>query len=460
MSTIPDTMRLRRVRCPRLSDAIYLRDVSEKRVADAVEVERCVGIITTRLSERVNDISHRIWRELEDQVAELRGDARLSEMFGASVRGNIDTVLQALNRHDNSAERIAVPKAALEYAKRLAQQGIPVNALIRTYRLGQRRMTELVFSELRSIEMDAAVQVAVIEAITTVIFEYVDWVSEKTVAAYEEEHDQWLENQNSIRAMRVRDVLGDVSDIDGDAASDAIGYPLRCHHLALIVWYRDTASENDELPRLQLFADNLAAKVATSADPLFAAADRTSAWIWLPYRSAPGDVVAKIRDYAHARSDTFSIAMGAMGLGVNGFRRSHRQAQRARAAVLARGWEQRTARREVVAATDPDMVDAALLGTSTSEIREWVAEVLGPLASDSDHDARLREMLRTYLSTGSGFESAARKFNLTYNVLKDQVERAVARRGRPIDDRLDVSLALLVCHRYGTAVLQPATESG
>jgi hypothetical protein len=36
----------------------------------------------------------------------------------------------------------------------------------------------------------------------------------------------------------------------------------------------------------------------------------------------------------------------------------------------------------------------------------------------------------------------------------DRVRSAVERRGKPIDDdRLDVEIALLICHWYGTAVL-------
>jgi DNA-binding PucR family transcriptional regulator len=38
--------------------------------------------------------------------------------------------------------------------------------------------------------------------------------------------------------------------------------------------------------------------------------------------------------------------------------------------------------------------------------------------------------------------------------VKYRVARAVERRGRPIsDDRLDVEVALLLCHWYGAAVL-------
>ena len=46
--------------------------------------------------------------------------------------------------------------------------------------------------------------------------------------------------------------------------------------------------------------------------------------------------------------------------------------------------------------------------------------------------------------------------NLHFNSVKYRVGRAVARRGREIgSDRLDVELALLACHWYGAAVLQP-----
>jgi hypothetical protein len=45
---------------------------------------------------------------------------------------------------------------------------------------------------------------------------------------------------------------------------------------------------------------------------------------------------------------------------------------------------------------------------------------------------------------------------LNLRSVKYRVGRAVARRGREIGtDRLDVELALLACHWYGSAVLQP-----
>ncbi|MDT5174183.1 MAG: hypothetical protein QOG37_1434 [Mycobacterium sp.] len=448
MSTFPDRSRHPTARRYRLG---VTRD---RRAADD-GVHGCVVTIATRLEQQVSQISTAITVALQEQVLELRGDAQMIEMLAASVQANVEMIFHAL-LHDTPFDRISAPKPALDYARRVAQHDVPVNALVRGYRIGQRHMTELVFAELRALDVEPTTRVAVIEAITTVVFEYVDRVSQQVVAEYEDERVPWLENQNSIRAMRVRDVLSDSTTVDGDAASATIRYPLHWQHLALIVWLPDREATGDELTRIQRFTRDLAATVDAPVDPLFAAADRSSAWIWLPFRSAPGDITAGVREYASARTDSLNIAMGAVGTGIDGFRRSHRQAQRVRTAVLARGSQPEKSDRVIAAATDSDMMAAALLDTAIGEVRDWVSDVLGGLATHTEDDGVLRETLRVFLHSGSTHETAARELNLTFSALKGRVERAVARRGRPIDDRVDVELALFVCHWYGAAVLRPA----
>ena len=110
----------------------------------------------------------------------------------------------------------------------------------------------------------------------------------------------------------------------------------------------------------------------------------------------------------------------------------------------------------MIAATDPGVSVVARLGGDVADTREWVAAVLGDLAGDNENDARLRETLRTYLACGSSYKVAAEELNMHFNSVKYRVGRAVARRGREIgSDRLEVELALLACHWYGPAVLQP-----
>lgn len=407
--------------------------------------------IASRLQQRVDQISFTICTALVAEIPELCGEDRTFEMLDAGVAANLDTIFQAL-LHDTPVNQTAVPELATDFARRLARHGVPVNTLVRAYRLGQRQMTEQVFTELHSLQIEPTMQVAVIEAITTFVFEYVDWVSQHLVAAHETEHVQMLEHQNSIRTMRVRDLLSDDTAVAVDTASAAIDYPLHLQHLALIVWH----AADDDLAELQRFTDGLAAAAGASARPLFAAVDRAGAWIRLPFGSAPGELTAQIRDFTNAQPESLNIAMGALGSGVPGFRRSHRQALRARKAALAAERRPQASRRVLVAATDPAVMAAALLSTGIGEVRGWVADVLGDLASATDDDAVLRETLRVFLHRGSTHEAAARELNVSFNDLRSRVERAVARRGRPIEDRAEVELALFVCHWYGSAALRPA----
>ena len=420
-------------------------------LGDWVDVRSYVAMIAARLSQQLDAVSEKMQSAVEEHIPELRGDPRMIELLSADVRGNVKSILDAL-LHGVPAEGMTAPPAAIEHARLVAQQGIPVNVIVRAYRFAQRRMTDLVFAELHAIDMEPTTRVAVIEEITTVLFEYVDWVSQQAVAAYERERERWLENQNSVRAIKIRDIVGGDAPVDVDAAAAAIRYPLGWQHLGLIVWYPDSRPDSDKLPRLQRFARELATTVDTSASPLFVAADRTSGWVWLPYRSAPGNVVTQVREFARTSTDAPNIAIGTVGSGVEGFRRSHRQAQRARQAARTRSLKSRV----IVAATDSDILASAVLRSSFEEVRGWVADVLGALASDTDDDALLRETLRVLLHSASGYQSAANELGIELDALKSRVQQAVARRGRPLDDRVEVEMALLVCHWYGAAVLRQA----
>ena len=436
-----------------------------------VEVSRHVAETAERLHNRLAELASLMHRSLENQIPELPDDERLTELLGASVEGNVDTILRAL-RYDIAVERVEAPTAALEYARRLAQHGVPVNALVRAYRLGQRLMNELqdlertdaparslapgewrplTFAEVRALDISEKMRYAVIEAITATLFEYIDWISQQVVVAYEDERERWLENQNSLRALRVREVLAATKTIDVDATSTSIRYPLRWHHLGLVMWYPDASAEGNELARLQRFLRELGEATGAAQGALFAAADRTCGWGWLPYRASNADAAVKVRQFTLSRPDSPSVAIGTVAGGIEGFRQSHREAENARRVALV-GKREPT----VIAAADPGVSIAALLNRDVADTRAWVVKVLGDLAGEDDNDARLRETLRIYLGCGSSYKVAAEQLNLHFNTVKYRVGRAVVRRGREIDnDRLDVELALLICHWYGAAVLQP-----
>ena len=82
----------------------------------------------------------------------------------------------------------------------------------------------------------------------------------------------------------------------------------------------------------------------------------------------------------------------------------------------------------VISATDPGLSVVARLGADVVATRDWVATVLGDLATDNENDARLRETLRVFLGCGSSYKAAAEELNLHFNSVKYRVGRAIARR--------------------------------
>ena len=431
---------------------VTVQDVVDKG-DDEAAVAESVALIIDRIGGRAPDVIGSIQRYLAAEVVELRGDPALLELLRASVAGNVETVFDALRYHI-SIERVEPPTAALEYARRVAQHGIPVNALVRAYRLGQQQVLAHILEEIRRAGLEPEAALNTYEAISIVAFRYIDWISQQVTDAYETERERWVENRNSVRALRVRELLDSAAgSVDIDAAIAAIRYPLRRTHLAMILWTSADDAPGRELLRLERFVRDLADSMTLRDGALFVAADQVSGWGWLPLGTAvTADPVEHIRRFAADSVDPPHLAMGTAQSGLEGFRRSHRQAQKARRVAVAGAQNRR-----VTAAGDPGVAAAALLTEDLAETREWVCETLGPLASDTDNDARLRETMRVFFGEGSSYKGAAERLNLHHNSVKYRVDRAVERRGRRIgDDRIDVEIALLVCHHLGSAVLMAA----
>jgi DNA-binding PucR family transcriptional regulator len=432
--------------------------MAKGRADDDALVATSAASITGRLDDRLDEMASSIQQILANEISELRGDAQLLELQRDTVAANVDTVFSAI-RHNIPINRVEPPTAALEYARRLAQREVSVTALIRAYRLGHQRVMNFVADEIRDSELDPQLRMDVFEHISTIAFLYIDWMSQQVVATYQNERDRWLENRNSLRAQQVREIL-DGTDIDVDATTTAIRYPVRRIHLAAVVWYRE-ADRGDELVQLERFANQLAQSLGAHERPLFISVDRITGWAWIPLpaeaaentrvaSAATSNIAARVRAFAEAHPDTPCIAVGNPLPGVDGFRHSHWQAQHARAVAIASGSDAH----RVTAASDPGLPVAALLGDNVDTARAWIADVLGPLAAHTDNDERLRETLRVFLGTGSSNKAAADQLHLHINTVKYRVNSAVKRRGRPItDDRLDVEVALLLCHWLGTAVL-------
>ena len=116
---------------------------------------------------------------------------------------------------------------------------------------------------------------------------------------------------------------------------------------------------------------------------------------------------------------------GNPGAGPAGFRRTHRQAQGAQAVALAAGpsGQRLTSFAEVA--------PPALMASSVELLRAWVHETLGPLATDHDHYARLRDTLRVFLQENGSFKATAERLILHKNSVQYRVRKAEDASGIP-----------------------------
>ena len=368
-------------------------------IIDDARVGEQVALVAANLESRLTELSRDIQDLIERDIPALRGDRLVISLLEASVAENVGTITHML-RHGIGTAGVDAPTAALEYGRRLAQRDIPAAALIPAYRVGQAR-------------------------------------------------DSWLRNRSALLAMRVRSILqGD--NPDEHAAQAVLGYQLRQTHVGLVIWIDKSATERDALDLLNDVAAGLAN--AVGCKPLFVPCDETSAWVWLPLGERSEVNRGELATVVTECGRRFSAALGEPASGIDGFRRTHRQAASAQNVALAG----RPTRARVTSFVD--VAPIAMMCADLDAARAWVIETLGPLATDSERHERLRESARVFLSTGGSYTVTADELFLHRNTAQYRIQKAEELRGRPLrEGRLDVELALLACYWLGKAVLVART---
>ena len=348
---------------------------------DHPAVAGLVASIAAAVGRQAAAVSEDVYKEILDEIPQLDHDGPLRDLLAASIDSNVDACLQIMqHRIDQAAVR--APAVAVEYARRLAQRGTPLTALLRAYRLGHARLSGWLLTELAEHTGDAEIITATALSLSRTVAGYIDQTSEELVAAYSQEREHWLRNRNTARTARIRDLLSG-KRISVSVAEGALGCRLRQYHVGLVCWAGDATATVDNITRLEHAVSHVAGQAASSGDPVFAPRDECTAWAWLPLG---------IRDTFDGPASTAGVdgdlhfAFGDPARGVAGFDLTHRQAIAAQAVVLAG-----SAPPPVV--TFGEVAPVAMMLGSAELLRAWVLSTLGGLATDDEHHARLRETL-------------------------------------------------------------------
>jgi DNA-binding PucR family transcriptional regulator len=406
-------------------------------------VEALMALVSAELSERLPEVTRGMRGVLSREITALADDNRLLELLGGAIEGNVGTILHIL-RHRIPMRDVDVPSAAVAHARRLAQTGVAVNSLVRAYRLGQTYLLEQCFAELDRRAAEPRLSLLAFNEINVRVFAYIDWMSQEVVTVYETERDQWVRNRDTVRVAHIKEMVAGRSRSDIASAEAALGFRLRQHHVAAVLWVDDDADATDSVARLEACVSLLGRELCGSSAPLSCAADRSSVWVWFPRGVDADDPdIQRIGTVLGSeRTGGVRAALGGSIPGMDGFRDSHLQAIEAQRVLLTGG---DTARKSI-GYREPGVAAAALLAHNLDQTRLLVRSALGPLDADDVPSARLRETLLVFLASGSSYTATAQRSAMHKNTVKYRVERALELRGRPLgEDRIDVELALVAC---------------
>lgn len=406
----------------------------------AVGVDKLVSDVARRIEAELPTLTVEMTDHFVEVIPEFTHDEAVRQLMVASTSANLVTILDLL-AHGISPDRVAVPAAAAEYARRFAQRDLSLEALLRAYRLGENRVVQWALRLLGELDLDSAEVIAAAQRISLIVHGYIDQVIEGLIDIYESERRRWDRRSDTARAAQLRAVL-EADNLDVRAAEEMLGVSLRGWHLASVAWV-DTGVPDAER---DLRAAARLLHGAGGREPLTMLADDHTLWAWL---STAGRPTPDLAGLAHGLAEfpRLRLALGSPATGLAGFRASHRQALRARTVA-------ETGREPTQLVDFGQVAIAALLADNLDDLRVWVQRTLGDLARDDESMARLRDTVRVFLQCGGSYTDAAARLHLHKNTVHYRVRKAEEVLPAPLaDNRLDVEVALLVCDQLGRRVI-------
>ncbi|MCF3938678.1 PucR family transcriptional regulator [Gordonia tangerina] len=430
-----------------MSSGSLQRRLVSPNAPEAAEVHRLVAVVGDRLQARFAEINASMNAAIEAGMDELT-EPDLLDMLHASVEGNITTILQMI-RNDIPLDHVQPITAATEYADRLGQRGIPASSLRRAYHFGSDDLLAFMFEEVRGLDCPPEMQLHVLHHLSGWMHKYVDWITGVVLEIHEEGRRFSVEQNATVVSAMVGKVLRG-EDLTAGEFALRTGYSLQPPHLAATLWIDRANPGSDDTGLLETTAREMAGRLGCVRPPLFTVVDRSTAWVWF---GSPADVDptndAVLRSVT-AAVPGLRVAFGAPASGTDGFRSSHDQAEAIKHVAIV----STNPAMSVVGHNVEGMAVVAVLARDLDATRRWVHDVLGPLSLDTDAAARLRETVRTFLSSGNSYVTTAEKLNMHRNTVKYRLGRAIDELGRPLSERrLDTELALHVAEILGSVVL-------
>jgi len=408
--------------------------------------------VSEEVGQRIREIAERQLDRLDELVPMLQAAVvRAAPMLGedpalyseslASTRANCLRFLMLMVSHPGEPAPADPPPESVDIARSVMRRGAETEMVVLTYRAGQNAFWESWLDAAAELVADRDELVEVLRRSSVLIFNYIDGVLARVLARAEEEREELLRGGLARRAETVRMILDDVP-IAEQRAAERLGYGLSQTHTCVVLWSEEVV-EQGALDR----AAHTLARAVGAGGPLVLPATVAAVWAWIGTAGEPD--LAKVRAAMTDVDPAIRAAVGPSCSGLAGFRRSHHGAVATHGLVAGAGagaGERLT--------TYLDVEVTALVAQDPRRMTDFVRTTLGPLAGPDAAAARLRETLHVYLREGENAPRAAQRLYAHRNTVLQRIARAEELLGHPIADRrLELALALELCHRLGGRTL-------
>ena len=402
-----------------------------------------------------DDFIAELFDEMKEEIGGLNHDARMTNLWRASITENLVAALHYLDR-DASTLSMEAPAAALAYARASAQRDVPLSALVRAHRIGLARFLEVAMQYVSLLE--PAERVPTIIELVNRSGRVVDLVADQLIVAYELEHDRWVSRRGGLQQQWVSDVLAS-APVDIRRAEKVLRYRLDSVHIAAVVSVDTAVPTRDVVGLFDKVRCLVAAELDAAGRSLMVPTDEREARLWFSVgsaRNAPVLELSRVRAAFESAGIRARLAFGRVEDGLRGFRASLKQAERVKAVALEGGGG-RSAR---VVFYD-EVAPIALMASDLDELRRLVGDVLGELGVDDERNKWLRETLREFLARNRSYLATADAMILHRNTIQYRVAQAMELCGQRFDDPdavFRVQMALEVCRWMAPAVLRSANQ--
>lgn len=348
-----------------------------------------------------------------DEIAELVADASTRDLLVSSISENTLLLIQILYEGIDPTT-VEAPPGAILYARKLAQNDVSMAALMRAYRFGQARFTAMCLEVAG--ELGERYEISVLSTIVTKVALFIDRISDIVAREYEDERERWVRSRSGVRQHWVNQVLtGEVTDVS--QIEGVLGYPLQGTHLAVELWSLEPGTRADSLKDFDRVTAFITRALGPHTPHLLVTTGEHEGRAWFATRAAHRLSTADLTRWLREQGLDVRIAIGDPHAGLDGFRRSIRQASRAKELAASHPTRKAVAFADVAA--------VAMLHDDQVELCDFVRRVLGGLAEPGERNEGLRETLLVFLDLGGDHARAAQVLHVHRNTIRYRVEQAL-----------------------------------